>query len=1034
MSEPRRPARSWNSSSRRGKRRSTGALLLRLSLGVGFLVCAVGGALILSGRSSVPVFQSFQAAFPEDLLGPGSSKLLVKLEDPFSHAPISGVVHVFLQGRGGYRYELGSGPVKGTGTVPFTLPNVGISGWGMVARVEGARAVEEISVENVDVDVGDKVRMCTERYHYSAGEEVRFLGLARHNDSPPRAASGEPWVLRISSPAGDLLQTLMGTTGPGGTFQGSFTLPFSARPGYYAMDAKVGRNLLGCTEVKVPMEKGPFRIRPLLLHRAVAGSSFQGKMEISFLDGTPFSGARVRVVLVRGEKDLTEAPCALEGPGLYSFTIHLPSLEKGEVEPFPLHLEARVRPPEGREEIHLAFDKIFLYRSAYRILLEVPHRWVPGMPHRVRAALVDREDRTVSARLEVHHGEDGSLLARGDYPGKGSALLDLVFPEDCRSLLFLALDAGGKELSRREIRCKLPENKGQDFSLVLEKSVLRPGEPLRITVHDKRKEDRLWVDLLVEGMVEDVFPLDVKDGKGFMEIPSLKLPQAFFQVRVWRWQGDPPPNHQAACLAPGEGSFAGRAGLVPADGGVKVKTGLPGDGDLLFSAVSGRLDPYDLPGPERAVLGLLPGTFGFSDPDFHRLARAWRDGTPLPELREDLAPFLRDSWSEGNGPGRLVEARMEEQIGLVVLVAGVLVTLLGAALSWWAFSKEKSARSRREVRLMLVLLGLSLGSLYAQEPPEGNPQTQDDRTRQESAPPPEVSPYRLSPWAWRRSPPARNGPSLPGPFVPSLPGKQTLSFGGQRVGGGGLLLSWGEKTWGPALELRWPSAGPIWPGGEWRFPLWVRAAGSCPETLRPFFTGDSRPAGPPVKFRGKGTWHRMEVALTYRDVAAGRKIRILGPGRKSLLETPLPVYLPPKEEKGLSWSAPFGEGLERELSFGPGGLVAGGLQVLAFAHPLEMALEHLDETRGDPVRVGSLDQVLGRARTALAVLEALMHSKGFPSERKKAAAVKALGQGGRRDFPDFRGPCFPGEGPILPAPGEIERGLPGPQVALGESP
>ncbi len=987
MSEPRKPVRSWNSPARGGKRRSTGGLLLRLSLGVGFLVCAAGAALILSGRATRPVFQSFQAVFPEGLLGPGDSKLLVRLEDPFTHAPLSGVVHVFLQDRDRNRYDLGSAPVKGTGLVPFSLPNVGIGGLGLVARVEGALEPAEVSVDNVVVDMGDRVRICTEKYFYYPGERVHFLGIARHNDRPPRPAAGEPWVLKVSSPAGDPLLTLMGTTGPGGTFQGSFQVPFSARPGFYALDGQVGRDLLGYTEIKVPMEQDPFRIRPLLLHRAVAGAPFRGRMEVSFLDGTPYSGAKVRVVLVKGGKDLEDAPCSLAGPGIYAFTIDLPPLEKGADEPFPLDLEARIVPPEGGEEVKFPFDKIFLYRSAYRILLECPHRWVPGMPHRVRAALFDREDRSVPAQLRVLAGEGGPVLAEASYSGKGSAVLDFTFPEKGHALLFVALDRSGKVLSRRRIHCKLPENKDQDFTVVLDKSVLSPGEPLRLTVFDRRKKDRLWVDLLVEGMVADVFPLEVKGGKGVLEVPFSKLPLAFFQVRVWRWEGDPLPMHQASCLALGEASRVGRARLVPAGTGVKVETGLPGEGDLLFSGRPGRVDPYDLPGPESSTLGLVPGVFGFPDVDIHRLARAWRDGTPLPELREDLPPTAKDSWIEGNGPGRLVESRMEEELGKVVLLVGAMAALLGLVLSWWAFSREKAARLRRNARLTALLLLFPLAAPRAQQPKGGAAPDRENRIQRREAPSPDILPNRLPPWAWRRVPPAK-GPL--GPFVPNLPGKQALSLAGQTPGRGGILLSWGEDTWSPPLDLRWPSSGAIWPGAEWKLPVWVRTGVSSPAAFRPFFAGSSLPAGPPVKFRGKGIWHRMVLSFTYRDAAEGRRLEIRGEGKRSLLETSFPYSPPPKKVQRVSWSAPFGEGLARKVVFGPGKLESRGLQVLAFSDPVAMALEHLDETRGDPLAAGGLDQVLGRARTALAVLKVLMGPGSFPAARKKAAAVKAL--------------------------------------------
>ncbi len=990
MSEPRKPVRSWNSPARGGRRRSTGGLLLRLSLGVGFLVCAVGAALIFSGRASRPVFQSFQAVFPEGLLGPGDSKLLVRLEDPFTHAPLSGTVHVFLQDRDRNRYDLGSAPVKGTGLVPFSLPNVGIGGLGLGARVEGALEPAEVSVQNVDVDMGDKVGVCTEKYLYYPGERVHFLGIARHNDTPPRPAAGEPWTLRVSSPAGDPLLTLMGTTSPGGTFEGSFQVPFSARPGFYAMDVQVGRDILGYTEIKVPMEKDSFRIRPLLLHRAVAGAPFQGRMEISFLDGTPYSGAKVRVVLVKRGKDLEDAPCVLAGPGIYAFTMDLPPLEKGADEPLPLDLEARIIPPEGGDEARFPFDKIFLYRSPYRILLECPHRWVPGMPHRVRAALVGREDQPVPAQLRVLAGEGGPVLAEASFPGKGSAVLDFTFPKKGRSLLFVALDPGGKRvLSRRKVHCRLPENQDQDFTVILEKSVLSPGDPLRLTVFDGRKKDRLWVDLLVEGMVADVFSLDVKDGKGVLEVPFSKLPLAFFQVRVWRWEGNPPPMHQAACLALGEASRVARAKLLPAGEGVKVETGLPGDGDLLFSGRPGRLDPYDLPGPESITLGLLPGVFGFADVDAHRLAQAWRDGTPLPEQREDLAPTIKDSWIEGNGPGRLVESRMEVELGKVVLLIGVVATLLGLALSWWAFSKEKAARMRRNARLtgLLLFFLLPLGALRAQQPQAAQATDQADQVQGRETPSPDILPNRLPPWAWRRVPPSQ-GPL--GPFLPNLPGKQALSLAGQTPGKGGILLSWGQESWSPLLDLRWPSSGAIWPGAEWKLPVWARTSRSSPRVFRPFFGKSSLPAGEAVKFRGKGIWHRMVLSFTYRDVLGGGRLEIRDGAGHSLLETSFPYSSPPKEVMGVSWSAPFGEGLKKKLVFGPGNPEISRLQVLAFADPVAMALKHLDETRGDPLVVGSLDQVLGRARTALAVLRVLLGSGSFPAERRKASAVKAL--------------------------------------------
>ncbi len=940
----------------------------------------------------MPVFQSFQAAFPEGLLGPGSSKLLVRLEDPFSHAPLSGVVHVYLQDRDRNRYDLGSTPVKGTGLVPFSLPNVGIGGLGLVARVEKALEPAEVSVDDVDVETADKARLCTEKYVYDPGEWVHFLGIARHNDPPPRPAAGEPWILQVSSPAGDPLQTLMGTTGPGGTFEGTFRLPFSARPGIYAMDLQVGRDILGYTEVKVPLDKEPFRIRPLLLHRAVAGAPFRGRMEISFLDGTPFSGAQVRVVLVKGGNELKEAPCTLVGPGVYAFKIDLPPFGKGEEEPFPLDLEARVVPPEGGDEVRMTFDKIFLYHSPYRILLECPHRWVPGMPHRVRAALFNREDRPVPAELRVRDGAGGPVLAEASYPGKGSAVLDFRFPEKCRSLLFEAVDSRGRLLARRKISCKLPENRDQGFSLVLDRSIVRPGDNLRLTVYDRRKTDRLWVDLLVEGMVVDAFPLEVKGGKGSLEVPFSRLPLAFFQVRVWRWEGDPPPMHQASCLAMGEASRVGEARLVPSKEGVKVRTGLPPGGDLLFAARPGRVDPYDLPGPESTTLGLLPGTFGFADLDYHRLALAWREGTPLPELREDLAPTLKDSWTEGNGPGRLVEARMEEQLGLVILLVGVLVTLLGLALSWWAFSKEKAAKMRRDARLTGLFLFFLLfpGVLQAQQPGAGKQASREKNLQPIQAPSPEILPFRLPPWAWRVVPPAGREKGILGPFLPGLPGRQALSLAGQVPGKGGILLSWGEGSWAPPLELFWPSSGPIWPGAEWKLPLWIRSSSAAPGSFQPYLAGRRKPAGPAVKFRGKGIWHRMVLSFSGRDVLRGGQVEIRGPGGKILLEKPLPYFPPEPEGKWESRSRPFREGLKWSLSPGKGRRGWSGLQVLAFSDPLAMALEHLDETRGDPLAMGSLDQVLGRARTALAVLKVLMGPCKYSGPWKKAAAVKAL--------------------------------------------
>ncbi len=945
----------------------------------------------------MPVFQSFQAAFPESLLAPGNSKLLVRLEDPFSHAPISGTVRVYLEGEGRRRFEIGSGQVRGTGTVPFSLPKMNLGGWGMIARVEGARAPEEISVENVDVGMADQVQICTEKFLYAPGETVRFMGLARHNDDPPRPAAGEPWILKVSSPSGVSLQTLMGTTGPGGSFQGSFTLPFSARPGFYSMDVRVGPRIFGYMEVKVPMEQDPFRVRPIHLHRAVGGQPFTGELEITFHDGRSFSGARVRVVLVKGGRDVKEAPCSLVGPGLYRYTMDLPPLGKGEEEPLPLTLEARIGRPGGVPDASITFDKIFLYRSAYRIVVEAPYRWVPGMPHRVRAVLVDRTDRAVPAEIRVLSGEDGSLLGRASYPGKGAAVIDFRFPERSRTLTFEARGKNGRVLARHRVKCKFPENKEQGLSLVLEKSVLREGEDLKVTVYDKRKEDRLWVDLLLEGMVKEVHPLQVKEGKGELTVPFLELPKGLFNVRVWRWEGNPPAMHQTACLALGGGSAAVRASWESAGKGIRVGSGFPGGDGLLCAGRPGTFNPYDIPGPERVVLSIVPGTFGFSDPDLHRLARAWRDGFPLPETREDLAPFLRDSWNDGNGPGRLVEARFEEKLGWLVLLVGVLVGALGTALSLFVFSREKKAFLRRQARtgaLVLLSFGLALGASRAQEPPPGNPRGEPSSQAGEPSEGEdllEVFPFKPDPWVWNLVSPKPGKPVGLGPFHPALPGPQTLCFAGQVPGKGGILFSWNEFTWNPPLELHWSLSGTIWPGDEWKIPLWVRLSRGGPESLRPFLTGGAGPAGRLVQFRGKGKWNRLMVSLTYADVAAKRKLRILDRGGKVLSESGLPFHPPLKEAGIVSWSAPLGGVLEKAPDFGPGGFERRGWKVLAFAHPLDMALAHLDRTKGDPLSSGSLDQVLGRARTALAVLEVLRRSSDLPGERKKNAAVKALG-------------------------------------------
>ena len=448
-----------------------------------------------------------------------------------SHAAGRGAVHIDLLVPNVKPRVLFSGKLdrRGTAEADFRFPE-GLTGQYGLRFVAETRAGTVETTETVHLEKKVSILLTTEKPIYQPSQtiHIRALALDRSNE---HAAAGRKLSFEVEDSRGNKVFRKSTETDRFGIASAEFALADEVNLGAYHVRALMGDRdaPLGTAEVTLNVQRyvlPKFRVaiefaavngKPRRDYRP--GDHVTGIVHANYFFGKPVDHAAIMVKATGADVAEFEAARTegqTDAAGDYHFDLHLPEFFAGSAlaqGSAPIVIEASVKDGAGHTEIR--DESVTVSRSSL-LILAVPESGslVPGIENQVYL-LTSYPDGT-PARTELTVRSRGVDKRKVNTDAGGVAIVELR-PSSTAERLHVEADDHHGHRSSSDLM--LQSRTGEDQLLLrTSRAVVKPGEPLDISVLSTRQHGSAYIDLVRDGQTVLTRDVDLVNGRADLSV------------------------------------------------------------------------------------------------------------------------------------------------------------------------------------------------------------------------------------------------------------------------------------------------------------------------------------------------------------------------------------------------------------------------------------------------------------------------------------------------------------------------------------